>query len=136
MTNDAKQMERWPSLPFSEWKDTYATLHMWTQIVGKVRLALGPDLNHCWGVAFYVTARGLTTSPIPFDQETFEVHFDFIAHTLEVTTSFGESRSFPLAPRTVAEFYAEFMEALNSLNFEVGCEGSIVFAIGALRNGV
>ncbi len=111
--------ERWPALPFSEWKDTYATLHMWTQIVGKVRLALGPTLNHYWGVAFYVTARGLTTSPIPYDKGLFEVQFDFVAHNLEITTSLGESRIMRLAPRTVAEFYAEFMEALRSLAIQV-----------------
>jgi hypothetical protein len=119
MKINPKQSDRWPALPFSEWKDTYATLHMWTQIVGKVRLALGPNLNHYWGVAFYVTARGLTTSPIPYDKGIFEVQFDFIAHNLAITTSLGESRSFRLAPRTVAEFYAEFMGALQSLGIEV-----------------
>jgi hypothetical protein len=119
MTTVTRQTEFWPALPYSEWKDTYATLHMWTQVAGKVRLALGANLNHCWGVAFYVTARGLTTSPIPYDQGTFEVHFDFISHSLEITTSLGESRAFPLAPRTVAEFYAEFMEALHSLGVQV-----------------
>jgi hypothetical protein len=108
-------MERWPALPFSEWKDTYATLHMWTQIVGKVRLALGANLNHCWGVAMYVTSRGLTTSAVPYDKGIFEIQFDFIAHRLEITTSLGERRSLPLAPRTVAEFYAEFLEALHSV---------------------
>jgi hypothetical protein len=92
---------------------------MWTQIVGKVRLALGPNLNHCWGVAFYLTSRGLTTSPIPYAKGVFEVQFDFIAHNLEITTSLGESRTFRLAPRTVAEFYAEFMDALHSLGIEV-----------------
>ncbi|HEX4425607.1 MAG TPA: DUF5996 family protein [Terriglobales bacterium] len=116
---DNKQNECWPALPFAEWKDTYATLHMWTQVVGKVRLALGPNLNHCWGVAFYLTSRGLTTSPIPYAKGVFEVQFDFIAHNLEITTSLGESRTFRLAPRTVAEFYAEFMDALHSLGIEV-----------------
>jgi Family of unknown function (DUF5996) len=119
MTTNQKSNERWPALPFSEWKDTYATLHMWTQIVGKVRLALGPPLNHYWGIAFYVTARGLTTSAIPYAKGIFEVQFDFISHSLEITTSLGESRSFCLAPRTVAEFYAEFMDALHSLGIEV-----------------
>jgi len=119
MTTAAQSIERWPALPFSEWKDTYATLHMWTQIVGKVRLGLGPNLNHCWGVAMYVTSRGLTTSAIPFDQGLFEIQFDFIAHRLEITTSLGERRTFPLAPRTVAEFYAEFLEALHSLGIRV-----------------
>lgn len=98
------QAERWPALPFAEWKETYATLHMWTQIIGKVRLALSPNVNHWWGTAFYVTSRGLTTSAIPYEKGIFEVQFDFIAHSLEITTSLGESRAFRLAPCTVAEF--------------------------------
>jgi Family of unknown function (DUF5996) len=119
MTIDQKPNQRWPALPFSEWRDTYATLHMWTQIVGKVRLALGPDLNHYWGVTMYVTARGLTTSAIPYPEGIFEIQFDFVGQSLEITTSLGESRSFRLAPRTVAEFYAEFISALHSLGIEV-----------------
>jgi len=107
--------ERWPRLPFAEWKDTYVTLHMWTQIVGKVRLALSPNINHYWGTTLYVTSRGLTTSAIPYQAGIFEVRFDFIAHRLEIATSLGETRSFPLAPRTVAEFYAQFMGELESL---------------------
>jgi hypothetical protein len=113
------QSERWPALPLAEWKDTYATLHMWTQMVGKVRLALSPSINHWWGSTLYVTARGLTTSPIPYEKGAFEIHFDFIAHMLEITTSLGESRAFRLMPRTVAEFYAEFMGALRSLGIDV-----------------
>jgi hypothetical protein len=109
------QEERWPALPFAVWKDTYATLHMWTQIVGKVRLALSPNINHYWGTTLYVTARGLTTSAIPYAAGIFEVRFDFISHRLEIATSLGETRSFRLAPRTVAEFYAEFMRELESL---------------------
>jgi hypothetical protein len=92
---------------------------MWTQIVAKVRLALSPNINHWWGTAFYVTARGLTTSAIPYEKGIFEVHFDFVAHALEIQTSLGESRSFRLAPRTVADFYAEFMGALQSLSIDV-----------------
>ena len=114
-----KESEQWPALPLAEWKDTYATLHMWTQIVGKVRLALSPNINHWWGTAFYVTARGLTTSAIPYAKGIFEVHFNFVAHALEIETSLGESRTFRLAPRTVAEFYAEFMDALRSLGIDV-----------------
>jgi Family of unknown function (DUF5996) len=113
------QSDRWPALPLAAWKDTYATLHMWTQIVGKVRLALSPNINHCWGTAFYVTARGLTTSAIPYDDGIFEVHFDFVHHALEIQTSLGKSRSFRLAPRTVAAFYREFMDALQSLGIHV-----------------
>jgi hypothetical protein len=114
-----KQSERWPALPLAEWKDTYATLHMWTQIVGKVRLALTPPVNHWWGTALYVTSRGLTTSAIPYEKGCFEIHFDFIAHSLEITTSGGEVRAFRLIPRTVAEFYAETMAALHSLGIDV-----------------
>jgi hypothetical protein len=110
-----KREERWPALPFAEWKDTYATLHMWTQIVGKVRLALSPNINHYWGTVLYITSRGLTTSAIPYDEGIFEVQFDFIAHSLEITTSLGECRAFRLAPRTVAAFYEEFTGALGSL---------------------
>ena len=113
------QADSWPALPLAEWKDTYATLHMWTQIVGKVRLALSPQINHWWGSTLYVTARGLTTSPIPYNKGVFEVSFDFIAHTLEITTSLGESRAFRLVPRTVAEFYSEFIGALHSLGIDV-----------------
>lgn len=111
--------ERWPALPLAEWKDTYATLHMWTQIVGKVRLALCANLNHWWGTALYVTARGLTTSAIPYEKGIFEVHFDFVSHDLEIETSLGESRTFRLLPRTVAAFYEEFMGALRSLGIHV-----------------
>jgi hypothetical protein len=114
-----KQSERWPALPLAEWKDTYATLHMWTQIVGKVRLALSANINHWWGTAFYVTARGLTTSAIPYEKGIFEVHFDFVHHALVIETSLGESRTFRLAPRTVAAFYEEFMDALHSLGINV-----------------
>ncbi|HET9995083.1 MAG TPA: DUF5996 family protein [Candidatus Acidoferrum sp.] len=114
-----KHSERWPALPLADWKDTYATLHMWTQIVGKVRLALSPNINHWWGTALYVTARGLTTSAIPYEKGIFEVHFDFVAHALEIETSLGESRLFRLMPRTVAEFHEEFLRALNSLGIDV-----------------
>jgi Family of unknown function (DUF5996) len=113
-----KHPPRWPSLPFAEWKDTYATLHMWTQVVGKVRLSLSPNINHWWGTALYVTPRGLTTSAIPYKDGIFEVNLDFVAHALEMQTSLGERRSFPLAPRTVAEFYAQFMGALRSLGID------------------
>src|ERR1700726_1655148 len=114
-----KQSQRWPALPLAEWKDTYATLHMWTQIVGKIRLALSPAINHFWGTALYVTARGLTTSTIPYPKGVFEINFDFIAHSLEIITSNGETRTFLLIPRTVAEFYAELMGALHSLDIDV-----------------
>jgi Family of unknown function (DUF5996) len=112
------ESQRWPALPLAEWKDTYATLHMWTQIVGKIRLALSPPINHFWGTTFYVTARGLTTSAMPYRKGTVEINFDFIAHTLEIVTSLGDTRSFRLVPRTVAEFYFELMSALHSLGID------------------
>jgi hypothetical protein len=111
--------ESWPALPLSAWVDTYATLHMWTQIVGKVRLALSPHVNHWWQVPLYVSARGLTTSPIPYRGGIFEVQFDFIDHELEITTSSGEMRSMKLVPRSVADFHAEFMALLHSLHINV-----------------
>lgn len=110
---------QWPELPLAAWKDTYATLHMWTQMVGKVRLALSPNINHWWGTALYVTPRGLTTSAIPYENGIFEIDFDFVSHSLDIRTSLGETRSFPLRPLTVADFYAEFMTALQSLNIHV-----------------
>lgn len=111
--------ECWPELRFEWWKETCATLHMWTQIVGKVRLALTPRTNHWWNVPLYVSARGLTTSLIPYGARSFEAEFDFIEHTLRLRTSNGESRQLALAPRTVADFYAEFMRTLKALGIEV-----------------
>src|SRR6201996_3987648 len=110
--------EPWPELPLEAWKDTYATLHMWTQIVGKVRLALAPRINHFWGCALYVNARGLTTSTIPFAKGAFEIQFNFVTHQLEITTSAGETRAFPLRPQTVADFYSELMGALHSMGID------------------
>jgi hypothetical protein len=111
--------DAWPDLPLEAWRDTYATLHMWTQIVGKVRLALSPPINHWWHVTLYVTARGLTTSPIPYGTRTFVVNFDFIDHNLLIQTSDGTSKSLGLSPRSVAEFYHEFMAALHALHIDV-----------------
>ena len=112
-------LEAWPALPLDAWRDTYATLHMWTQIVSKVRLALSPPVNHWWHVTLYVTARGLTTSPIPYGMRTFAVSFDFIEHNLLIQTSDGASKALGLFPRSVAEFYHEVMAALRSLNIDV-----------------
>ncbi|MGA8142514.1 MAG: DUF5996 family protein [Candidatus Acidiferrales bacterium] len=109
----------WPALPYAEWKDTCQTLHMWTQIVGKVRLALSAPMNHWWEVPLYVSARGLTTSPIPYGAGIFEVEFDFIEHVLRIETSAGETEVLDLAPRTVADFYREFMASLKSLGIQV-----------------
>jgi len=111
--------DSWPELPLDAWQDTYATLHMWTQIVGKVRLALSPRINHWWEVPLYVNARGLTTSAIPYGDGIFEIQFDFIEHKLQIQTSWGPSRTLPLKPQSVADFYAAFMSALRSLGIEV-----------------
>ncbi len=110
--------ETWPPLPLEAWQDTCTTLHMWTQIVGKVRLAQAPMLNHWWQVPFYVTTRGLTTSPIPYGDVSFEISFDFLDHQLRVQTSEGAIRTLALAPRPVADFYREFMATLRALGLE------------------
>ena len=106
------------ALPFDSWKDTLATLHMWTQIVGKVRLELCPLVNHWWNVTFYVTARGLTTSTMPFAAADVEVSFDFIDHKLLIQTCDGGTRVLALRPQSVADFYREFMAALAELGVE------------------
>jgi hypothetical protein len=113
------QRSTWPELPLEEWKDTYATLHMWTQIVGKVRLALSPSVNHWWQVPLYVNSLGLITSPIPYLQRTFEVQFNFIEHQLSISVSDGQQRVLSLRPQTVAAFYAEFLSTLRSLGIDV-----------------
>jgi len=111
--------QAWPPLPLAQWQDTSATLHMWTQIVGKVRLALSPHVNHWWEVPLYVSARGLTTSLIHCPSASFEVQFDFIEHKLDIVTDTGRTRTLRLKPRSVIEFYAEFMDLLHSLSIEV-----------------
>ncbi len=113
------QPQCWPELPLGSWKDTYATLHMWTQMVGKVRLRLAPLVNHWWNVPLYVSARGLTTSQIPYGERAFELWFDFIRHELVLETSDGIHKTIPLAPRSVAEFYRDFMAMLRSAGIEV-----------------
>jgi uncharacterized protein DUF5996 len=113
------KLEVWPTLPLDAWRDTYATLHLWTQIIGKVRLALAPMINHWWQVTLYVTSRGLTTSPMAYGTRTVQIEFDFLDHQLRIETSDGDHRSFTLAPRSVAEFYSETMAALKSLGIAV-----------------
>ncbi|HXJ04491.1 MAG TPA: DUF5996 family protein [Candidatus Acidoferrum sp.] len=113
------EQEMWPELPREAWQDTYATLHMWTQIVGKVRLALSPNINHWWGVPLYVNSFGLTTSAIPYAGGNFEAQFDFIHHQLVIRTSNDAILTLALAPRSVADFYREFMAALASLGIAV-----------------
>jgi len=120
---DVSRRERaaaWPPLPLDAWQDTLTTLHMWTQIVGKTRLALAPMENHWWQVALYVTSRGLTTSPMPSGTRTMAAEFDFIDHQLYLRASDGATRAVPLVPRSVAEFHAAYMEALASLGIEPG----------------
>jgi len=119
ISNSPTAIEAWPSLPLEAWLDTKETLHMWTQVVGKIRLALSPLVNHWWNVPLYVTPRGRTTSAMPYEDRTFEIVFDFIAHRLEISCSDGSTRSLALAPRSVAEFYSEVMRALADLRIEV-----------------
>jgi hypothetical protein len=109
----------WPSLPFAEWKDTAVTLHMWTQIVGKIRLTLTPWTNHSWHVTLYLTSRGLTTSPVPHGSSTFEIQFDFIDHKLLIDKSDGARRTIDLKPQSVAEFYRTLMKTLSDLGLAV-----------------
>jgi hypothetical protein len=113
-----------PSLPLSEWQETYGTLHMWTQIVGKIRLERTPLTNHWWNVTLYVTARGLTTSAMPWADGAFEIDFDFVDHALRVRTSAGATRYLALAPRAVADFYAELLAVLRGLGIEVPLYGT------------
>jgi hypothetical protein len=109
----------WPDLPVAAWQDTYATLHLWTQVVGKVRLAKAPAVNHWWQVPLYLTARGLTTSPVPDGPRTFQIDFDFFDHALKIETSDGRGRVLPLAPRPVADFYQDVIAALDALGVQV-----------------
>jgi uncharacterized protein DUF5996 len=109
----------WPELPTAAWRDTYATLHLWTQIIGKIRLTRAPWLNHSWHVALYVTPRGLTTSPVPDGTRTFQIDFDFIDHVLRISTSDGAERQFALPGKSVASFYAATMVTLTELDISV-----------------
>src|SRR5258705_3182510 len=106
---------QWPALAFEQWKDTCATLHLWTQIVGKIRLACAPMINHWWQVPLYVSSRGLTTSAIPYRGRAFQIDFDFIAHRLVISSSGGRSETFALGPRAVADLYDQFMGRVRSL---------------------
>jgi hypothetical protein len=115
----APLLDAWPELPLAAWQDTYQTLHMWTQIVGKIRMTLTPLINHYWNVTLYVSARGLTTSAIPHPRGNFEMEFDFIDHKLVVRTSDGAVRCLDLAPRAVADFYAQVMSTLAELKIDV-----------------
>ena len=116
--------EQWPSLPLEEWKDTYGTLHLWTQIVGKIRNAAMPWINHSWHVTLYPTARGLTTSPIPWKKDAFQIDFDFIDHRLLIETEEGAIRTVDLKPRSVADFHKEVFSHLSDLGIAVKIHGS------------
>ena len=118
MTEESRE-QIWPSLDYAAWRETCATLQLWTQIVGKIRLALGPWINHSWGVTLYVTSRGLTTSLIPYGTRAFEIEFDFIRHQLCITTSEGAERAIKLQPESVASFYRQVMSKLRELAIEV-----------------
>jgi hypothetical protein len=109
----------WPELPLAAWKDTYATLHLWTQIAGKIRLVQTPWLNHSWHVVLYVTPRGLTTSAIPYGDRSFQLDFDFIDHALLISTSDGGRSDVKLAPRAVADFYRDVMQSLSALGIDL-----------------
>lgn len=119
MQSDERDTDPWPDLPYRAWQDTCTTLHMWTQVVGKLRLALAPAVNHTWHVPLYLTCRGLTTSPIPYGRLFFQVDFDFIDHRLDIQLSDGRRDAFALRPRSVADFYREIMERLRGLGIEV-----------------
>lgn len=114
----------WPALPLEPWAETYATLHMWTQIVGKIRLRYSAPINHGWHSTFYLTARGVTTSPIPLGSRTFQLDFDFIDHVLVVSVSDGKSGRLRLGPQTVAAFYAKLLEMLKTVGISISIHGS------------
>ena len=116
---DEQREQFWPALSFTDWQPTAETLHMWTQIVGKIRLALTPWINHSWHVTLYVTARGLTTSPIPHGLHTFEIRFDFVEHELRILKSTGAIRIIKLLPQSVSAFYKAVMSALAELELPV-----------------
>src|SRR5689334_22734902 len=118
----SEQAAHWPELPLAGWLGTCATLHLWTQIVGKVRLARSPWLNHSWQVALYVTARGLSTSPIPDGTRNFEIEFDFIDHVLRISTSDGARRALALAGHSVASFYKRVLDELAGLGIAVAID--------------
>ncbi len=109
----------WPSLPLTAWQETQETLHLWTQIIGKIRLVLSPQLNHWWQSTLYVTPRGLTTSSIPYGTRNFQISFDFLDHHLKIETGDGITRKIELAPRSVADFYREVLRTLKELSIEV-----------------
>src|SRR5262245_53048053 len=123
----------WPELSYAHWRETIATLQLWTQVVGKIRLSLTPWVNHSWQVPLYVTARGLGTSPIPFGNEVFEVEFDFVDHRLVARDSRGMLRTLPLEPQTVADFYARVTRLLSEMGIAVAINEMPNEIPGAIR---
>jgi hypothetical protein len=119
MTQRGTDRGSWPDLPYPAWRETCTTLHLWTQIVGKIRLSQTPWLNHSWHVTLYLTSRGLTTSPIPYGERAFQVDFDFIDHALRIDTSGGPRWQMPLHAKSVADFHAAIMAALADVGIEV-----------------
>ncbi len=117
--DDFQRADRWPNLPLEAWQDTYAKLHMWTQMVGKIRLLQTPQLNHWWNVPLYLTARGLTTSAMPYHGRSFEMEFDFIDHRLVIRCDDATTRSIALSPRSVADDYRELMRTLAGIGITV-----------------
>ena len=115
MPSTSGRRDAWPPLPYEAWKDTYATLHMWTQVVGKIALARAVPLNHSWAIAFLVTPRGLRTHVLSYEGRTFNITFDFLDHLLAIETSDGARRTVPLAPGSVADFYQELMSTLDAM---------------------
>jgi uncharacterized protein DUF5996 len=119
LAHDVAAVDRWPALPLAEWRDTCATLHMWTQMVGKTRLALAPPQNHWWQVTLYLTARGLATGPMPHGSRTLDAEFDFVEHALVLRTGEGARQVITLRPRSVAEFYRIYLAALETLGVHI-----------------
>jgi hypothetical protein len=135
MSHSSSAFEPWPELPYAAWRDTCETLQLWTLIVGTVRLARTPWLNHSWHVTLYVTARGLTTSPIPDGARAFQIDFDFLDHVLIIATTDGARRQLPLKPQSVADFYAAVMAALADLGIKVTIDDMPNEIVDAVRFG-
>ena len=115
----ATKEDLWPALPYEAWKDTYATLHMWSQVIGKITVALAPPINHSWGISLHLTARGLATRNLPYGARSFTMEFDFIDHRLLIRTTDGDERALALRARSVADFYREVIDTLNAMAMPV-----------------
>lgn len=133
MKFDDANVQTWPDLAYADWRDTCTTLHLWTQIVGKIRLARTPWLNHSWQVTLYLTSRGLTTSPIADGHRTFQIGFDFVDRCLTIDASDGAQRRLPLVPQSVADFHAALMRALSDIGIDVVIDSRPNEIAGAIR---